>query len=57
MAVSDINQWALSYVKPRADLASRGEGDLVPGDHCKFCKRKGKCEALGQPTINCSARV
>ena len=52
MAVSDINQWALSYVKPRADLASRGEGDLVPGDHCKFCKRKGKCEALGQHQLS-----
>lgn len=46
MSVVDLNDWALNYVKPRADLASRGEGTLVPGDHCKFCKRKDKCKAL-----------
>lgn len=41
-----LNDWATNYVKPRAKLAIAGEGKLVPGDHCKFCKRKGKCQAL-----------
>jgi len=51
MTVTDLNQWAESYVKPRAELASRGEGEFVPGDHCKFCKLKMKCEALAQAQL------
>lgn len=50
--VVDLNDWAVNYVKPRADMAKQGLGDLVPGDHCKFCKRKGKCEALGQMQLD-----
>lgn len=44
--VQFLNNWAETYVKPRAELAIKGEGKLVPGDHCKFCKIKAKCEAL-----------
>jgi len=33
-------------------LAFKGEGELTPGDHCKFCKLKGKCEALAQAQLN-----
>lgn len=51
ISVRDLNEWAENYVKPRAELASRGEGPLAPGDHCKFCKRKGKCEALAQSQL------
>lgn len=46
MAVVDLNHWATDYVKPRAELAFKGEGTFVAGDHCKFCKLKAKCEAL-----------
>lgn len=46
LTIMQLNDWALNYVKPRAKLAIVGEGELVPGDHCKFCKRKGKCKAL-----------
>ena len=51
MPVMELNNWAVNFVKPRADLATRGEGELCPGDHCLFCKRKGKCEALGQQQL------
>lgn len=40
----DLNSWANNYVKPRAELAIAGQGDFVAGDHCKFCKLRGKCE-------------
>jgi hypothetical protein len=49
--VSFLNEWALNYVKPRAELADKGEGELVPGDHCKFCKIKAKCEALAKAQL------
>lgn len=47
MLSADLEQWGLEYVKPRALLAYNGEGELVPGEHCKFCKIRGKCKALG----------
>ena len=44
--VMSLNTWAETFVKPRAELAIQGKGEFVPGDHCKFCKLKVKCEAL-----------
>jgi len=46
VSIDELNDWAINYVKPRAELAIAGKGELVPGDHCKFCKLKGKCKAL-----------
>lgn len=46
VSVTELNDWALNYVKPRAQLAIAGKGELVPGEHCKFCKCRAKCQAL-----------
>ncbi len=51
VVVTDLNQWAETFVKPRAELALKGEGPFIPGDHCKFCRLKGKCEALAQAQL------
>lgn len=51
VSVKDLNDWALNYVKPRAALAIEGKGDLVPGDHCKFCRCKAKCQALANQQL------
>lgn len=56
VSVKDLYEWAEDYVKPRAELAIRGEGKLTPGDHCKFCKRKGKCEALAQAQLEAAQK-
>lgn len=45
MPVGDLFDWAEEEVKPRAALAWDGEGELVPGDHCRFCKAAIKCRA------------
>ena len=50
--VMDLNNWAETYVKPRAELAFKGEGEFVPGEHCKFCKLKAKCEALANAQLS-----
>ena len=47
-----LNNWAETFVKPRAELAYQGKGEFVPGDHCKFCKLKAKCDALAQAQLN-----
>jgi len=45
MNVIDLLDWAEKELKPRAAMAYAGEGDLVPGDHCLFCKAKVRCRA------------
>lgn len=46
ISVSDLLEWAHSELKPKADMAFTGEGELSPGEWCKFCSVKNKCRAL-----------
>ena len=46
MATADLLEWAEEELKPRAELAFKGEGDFVAGDHCRFCKARAQCRAL-----------
>ncbi|KIL09232.1 phage protein [Clostridium botulinum] len=45
MTVEELLKWADDYVKPRAELAIKGEGEFCTGDHCKFCRAKAVCRA------------
>lgn len=40
-----LYDWADKVIKPKAELAIKGEGEFVPGDHCQFCKAKAVCRA------------
>lgn len=51
IGIDELNDWAINFVKPRAELAIKGQGELVPGDHCKFCKIRGKCKALADKQL------
>ncbi len=42
---SELLTWAEQVVRPAAKLAWEGAGELVPGDHCRFCGIKAKCRA------------
>lgn len=46
ISVEELRNWAEEELKPRAQLAFKGEGELVVGDHCKFCAVKNKCRKL-----------
>lgn len=46
ISVSDLLEWAHSELKPKADMAFAGEGELSPGEWCKFCAVKNKCRKL-----------
>lgn len=46
-----LKEWAEGYLVPRASMAFRGEGDFVPGDHCRFCRAKAQCKALAVKNI------
>ena len=43
MSVSDLMNWAENELKPKAELAAKGEGEFCAGEHCRFCKVKATC--------------
>lgn len=43
LSIQDLLNWAEQDVKPRANLAAKGEGEFVPGEWCRFCKVKENC--------------
>lgn len=45
MPVKDLLDWAETVVRPRAELAFKGEGEFVAGEHCRFCKVRATCRA------------
>lgn len=45
ISVEDLLDWAENIVRPAAALAAAGEGEFLPGDHCRWCKVKATCRA------------
>lgn len=41
----ELLKWAEDSVVERAKLAWKGEGEFVPGEHCRFCAAKAVCSA------------
>lgn len=56
MSVRDLNDWAINIVKPRAQLAIEGQGELCSGEWCKFCKCKAKCKKLADDQLAVAQR-
>lgn len=46
MSVEELGIWADQELKPAAEKAFAGEGELSSGDWCKFCSIKNRCKAL-----------
>lgn len=52
ISVPDLLDWAENYVKPRAQLAIKGEGEFSPSPTaCKFCRAKGECKARAAENV------
>lgn len=54
IGAADLREWAESELKPKAALAYKGEGQIAPGAHCRFCKVAHKCWALAVFAENCA---
>ncbi len=50
-SVDELREWAETTLKPKADLAYKGEGDYVPGAWCQFCKAAVKCRARAEAKL------
>lgn len=45
MTKDELINWAENELKPKAELAFKGEGKFVPGEHCRFCRARNTCRA------------
>lgn len=48
LTVTDLLKWGEEVIKPGAELAASGEGELSAGDHCKFYKARVTCRARAE---------
>lgn len=46
--VEELRTWAEEVVKPRAELAMAGEGELTAGEWCQFCRHAPNCPAVAK---------
>ena len=51
MSVDDLLYWANNTVKVAAEKAWKGEGEFVPGEHCRFCRVRATCRARAQENM------
>ena len=51
LTVAQLMEWGETYVKPRAALAAKGEGEHVAGDHCRWCRCKPVCRAHAEARL------
>lgn len=49
--VLDLMRWAHFELRPAARQAFKGEGEQIPGEHCRFCKVAAQCKALADYTL------
>lgn len=45
ISLADLLTWAREVLQPAAEMAWRGEGEFVTGEHCRFCKAHPACRA------------
>lgn len=48
ISVPDLMEWVETELKPKAQLAIRGEGEFHCGSWCRFCKAKNTCRARAE---------
>ncbi len=51
LTTTELLAWAENEVAPKAKLAWAGEGEFVPGDHCRWCRGKAQCPARNESNL------
>ena len=46
ISANELRQWAEEELKPKAQLAFEGKGELNAGDWCRFCAVRNRCRKL-----------
>ncbi|CAB0673365.1 DUF2800 domain-containing protein [Corynebacterium diphtheriae bv. mitis] len=50
-SVAELEQWAETEVKPKAELAAAGGGEFCPGSWCQFCRIAPTCRARAEANL------
>lgn len=51
ITVAELEEWAEQTLRPKAELAFKGEGEFKPGPWCTFCKAAVKCRARAEEKL------
>ena len=51
ISVTELKAWAENELKPKAEMALKGEGDYATGAWCTFCKAAVKCRARAEEKL------
>lgn len=51
ISVSELLDWAENELKPKAELAAKGEGEYCSGDWCTFCRAKATCRKRAEDNL------
>lgn len=51
ISVEELLEWAETELKEKAEKAFKGEGETVPGEHCRFCPVKAECRGLSEVAL------
>lgn len=51
ISVDELREWAETTLRPKADLAFKGEGEYAPGSWCQFCRAAVKCRARAEAKL------
>lgn len=48
ISIEELKVWAEEELKPKAQMAYKGNGEYLPGEWCTFCKAAVKCRARAE---------
>ena len=51
IAVEELESWAETELREKAQAAWEGKGECIAGDWCKFCKVKATCKARAEAML------
>ena len=51
LSTEELMDWADNVLKPAAELADAGAGEMRPGSWCTFCKIKNTCRARAEKNL------
>ena len=51
ISAEELRNWAENELKPKAQMAFKGEGEYCPGEWCQFCRAAVKCRARAEEKL------
>lgn len=56
ISAKELYKWAEEELKPKAELAFQGKGELNAGDWCRFCAVRNRCRKLYEHRLEIAQR-